>query len=76
MGVFVPVVTTVSSSVVVVVVLSSDFAQPMITKLIIARKISKFVEFFIGTSLINNNSYKYTDPAGPDQILKFPFIPN
>ena len=58
MGVFVPVVTSesVSSSVVVVVVLSSDYAQPRITKLIIARKISKFVEFFIGTSLINNNN--------------------
>ena len=36
--------------------LSSLFAQPRKTKLIIARKISKFVEFFIGASLINNNS--------------------
>ena len=35
--------------------LSSDFAQPRKTKLIIARKISKFVEFFILTSL-NNKS--------------------
>ena len=35
--------------------LSSDFAQPRKTKLIIARKISKFVEFFIFTSL-NNKS--------------------
>jgi hypothetical protein len=35
--------------------LSSLFAQPRKTKLIIARKISKFVEFFIGTSL-NNKS--------------------
>ena len=55
--------------------LSSLFAQPRKTKLIIARKISKFVEFFIGTSRIKN-SYKYTDSSGPDQILKFPFIPN
>ena len=53
--------------------LSSLFAQPMITKLIIARKISKFVEFFIGTSFINNNSQKYTDSSGPDQLLMFPF---
>jgi len=48
-----------SESEVVVVVgedeLSSDFAQPMITKLMIPRKISKFVEFFIRTSL-NNKS--------------------
>ena len=36
--------------------LSSLFAQPRKTKLIIARKISKFAEFFIGTSLINNIS--------------------
>ena len=36
--------------------LSSLFAQPRKTKLIIARKISKFVEFFIRASLINNNS--------------------
>tara|TARA_B110000438_G_scaffold264472_1_gene277172 strand:+ start:17 stop:307 length:291 start_codon:yes stop_codon:yes gene_type:complete len=35
--------------------LSSDFAQPRKMKLIIARKISKLVEFFTGTSL-NNNS--------------------
>ena len=35
--------------------LSSLFAQPRKTKLIIARKISKFVEFFILTSL-NNKS--------------------
>ena len=35
--------------------LSSLFAQPRETKLIIARKISKFVEFFILTSL-NNKS--------------------
>ena len=37
--------------------LSSLFAQPRKTKLIIARKISKFVEFFIATSRIKN-SYK------------------
>ena len=56
MGEFVPVVTTVSSSVVVVVVvLSSDFAQPMITKQIIPRKISKLVKYFIRISL-NNKS--------------------
>jgi len=65
MGVFVPVVTSesespseeVESEVVVVGEdeLSSDFAQPMITKLIIARKISKLVKFFILTSL-NNKS--------------------
>ena len=35
--------------------LSSLFAQPRKTELIIARKISKFVEFFILTSL-NNKS--------------------
>jgi hypothetical protein len=35
--------------------LSSLFAQPRKTKLVIARKISKFVEFFILTSL-NNKS--------------------
>jgi len=33
--------------------LSSLFAQPRKTKLIIARKISKFVKFFILTSLNN-----------------------
>ena len=38
--------------------LSSLFAQPRKTKLIIARKISKFVEFFIGTSLNNKLSTK------------------
>ena len=37
--------------------LSSLFAQPRKTKLIIARMISKFAEFFIGTSL-NKNSVK------------------
>ena len=35
--------------------LSSLFAQPRKMKLIIARKISKLVEFFTGTSLINNS---------------------
>ena len=58
MGAFEPVVTSVSSSVVVVgggEELSSDFAQPMITKLMIPRKTSKLVNFFIRTSL-NNKS--------------------
>jgi hypothetical protein len=64
MGVFVPVVPPpvppsppeeVESEVVVGEdELSSDFAQPRKTKLIIARKISKFVEFFTGTSLNSN----------------------
>ena len=36
--------------------LSSLFAQPRKTKLIITRKISKFVGFFILTSLKNNKS--------------------
>ena len=61
MGVFVPVVTSESESPSEEEEeeeeeeLSSLFAQPRKTKLIIARKISKFVEFFILTSL-NNKS--------------------
>jgi hypothetical protein len=41
--------------------LSSDFAQPMITKLMIPRKISKFVKFFISTSLKNKVNNQKTD---------------
>ena len=61
MGVFVPVLTSESVSPSEEEEeeeeeeLSSLFAQPRKTKLIIARKISKFVEFFILTSL-NNKS--------------------
>ena len=58
MGVFVPVVTSESvspSEEEEEEELSSLFAQPRKTELIIARKISKLVEFFTGTSL-NNKS--------------------
>ena len=58
-----------SESEVVVVVgedeLSSDFAQPMITKLMIPRKRSKLVKFFILTSLNNKiNNQKSQNQQG------------
>jgi len=53
--------------------LSSDFAQPKKTKLMIPRKISKLVKFFILTSLNNKiNNQKSQNQQGRTLMFSIP----